>query len=265
MTTSLEVQKVPKTLVDADYAQLISEGYIVFERLIDAKEIAEIRAECVPLLGPIGRNSFEGFLTQRTYNLLPKTRVFDKLIEHPRILSLLDRILLPNYLLSQAQVIKILPGQSAQLLHCDDGGYRVPRPRPALGVATVWALDEFTRENGATQIVPRSHLWGNERRPTREEAHPCAMPPGSAILFLGTLWHGGGVNRSEAARLAVTCQYNEPWLRQQENFLLEVSPEVAATLPENILRMIGYSIYPPFFGMVDGMHPKRLLNFRRRI
>ncbi len=70
---------------------------------------------------------------------------------------------------------------------------------------------------------------------------------------------GRSILRSSRARLAATCQYCEPWLRQQENFLLEVAPELAASLSENLRRMIGYSILPPFYGMVNGMHPKRLL------
>jgi ectoine hydroxylase-related dioxygenase (phytanoyl-CoA dioxygenase family) len=85
------------------------------------------------------------------------------------------------------------------------------------------------------------------------------MPAGSCVLFLGTLWHGGGANSSDRPRLAVTAQYCEPWLRPQEAFTLSVGPDIAPVLSEDIQRMIGYSIHPPFVGMVDGMHPKRLL------
>jgi ectoine hydroxylase-related dioxygenase (phytanoyl-CoA dioxygenase family) len=85
------------------------------------------------------------------------------------------------------------------------------------------------------------------------------MPAGSCILFLGTLWHGAGENRTAADRLAITAQYCEPWLRTQENYFLSVSRETAASVSENIRRMLGYSIHPPFAGMSDGMHPKRKL------
>lgn len=92
-----------------------------------------------------------------------------------------------------------------------------------------------------------------------DEAVPVVMPAGSALFFLGTLWHGGGSNRSGAPRLAATCQYCEPYLRQQENFSLELSRDVVASLSPELQSLVGYSIFPPFMGMVDGKHPKRLL------
>ena len=85
------------------------------------------------------------------------------------------------------------------------------------------------------------------------------MAAGSAVFFLGSLWHGGGANTTDHSRLAVTGQYCEPWLRQQENFFLEIPLEQARTLRASILSMIGYSIHPPFMGYVDGVHPRRLL------
>ena len=85
------------------------------------------------------------------------------------------------------------------------------------------------------------------------------MPQGSVIFFVGTLWHGGGENRSSGSRLAVTCQYCEPWLRQQENFFLELSAETLRSMPEKLLEMVGYSIHAPLMGMVNGMHPKRVI------
>jgi ectoine hydroxylase-related dioxygenase (phytanoyl-CoA dioxygenase family) len=123
------------------------------------------------------------------------------------------------------------------------------------------ALDDFTPENGATRIIPASHLWAN-RLPTAEEAAsavPVVMPAGSVVLFTGTLWHGGGGNRSAASRLALTAQYCAPWCRQQENFSLSVPRDVVLQCSEHIRRLLGYSIHAPFMGMVDGMHPKRLL------
>jgi ectoine hydroxylase-related dioxygenase (phytanoyl-CoA dioxygenase family) len=245
--------------IEADFQKLIEDGYVVIENLISHEDVATIREVCVPLLDKTGRNSFEGHLTQRLYNVLARTRAADMLVEHPRILALLDRLMMPNYLLSQAQAINILPGEQAQLLHADDGFYRLSRPRPPLGAATIWAIDDFTEQNGATLVIPGSHGWGDDRRPALEEAIPVIMPAGSAVLFAGTLWHGGGANQSEEPRLAFTCQYCEPWLRQQENFLLEIDRATAASLSDTLQSLIGYSIHPPFMGMVDGKHPKRLL------
>jgi ectoine hydroxylase-related dioxygenase (phytanoyl-CoA dioxygenase family) len=183
------------------------------------------------------------------------------LVERPLILGCLDRIFEPNYLLSQLQAINILPGEAQQPLHPDDAFYRVPRPRPPLGAATIWAIDDFTEENGATVAIPKSHLW-DDRVPNEEDLkhqQSVVMPAGSVLLFVGTLWHGGGANRSHAARLCVSAQYCAPWCRTQENYSLSLSRDTVKKCSEHIQRMLGYSIHPPFMGFVDGKHPKRLL------
>ena len=127
-------------------------------------------------------------------------------------------------------------------------------------MAAVFAIDEFTPDNGATVAIPGSHLWGEDRFPEDgDQRVQAVMPAGSCILFLGNLWHGGGENHSGDSRLAITAQYCEPWVRTQENYFLSVSRETAASVSENIRRMLGYSIHPPFMGMSEGMHPKRKL------
>ncbi|MDP9962879.1 ectoine hydroxylase-related dioxygenase (phytanoyl-CoA dioxygenase family) [Variovorax paradoxus] len=262
-TTRTSYEGVQLEGIDADYARLMRDGYVIIETLLAPDQLQKVRAAAGECLGPTGRNSFEGKLTQRVYDVFSKTRSVDALAEHPRVLGLLDRLFLPNYLLSQAQIINILPGSEPQLLHHDDGAYPIPRPRKALGAATIWAIDDFTAQNGSTVVVPGSHTWDDHRTPIDGEPIPCVMSAGSVVVFLGTLWHGGGRNFSQESRLAVTCQYCEPWLRQQENFMSEVPLSIANTLSEDLLRMIGYSVLPPFFGMVNGMHPKRLLSVGR--
>jgi Phytanoyl-CoA dioxygenase (PhyH) len=251
---------VDPSVVDADLAGIERDGYVILADLLTAAECEEIKAAVEPFLTKTGRNSFEGLHTRRLYNILNKTRVCDRLVEHPRVLALLDRLFLPNYLLSQMQAIEIDPGEQAQLMHHDDGMYPVPRPRPPLGAATIWAIDAFTEDNGATVVVPGSHHWGAGRRATDDDVQiSMVMPPGSCVFFVGTLWHGGGANRSDQSRLAVTAQYCEPWLRPQEAFTLSTPREIAQVVSEDIRRMLGYSIHPPFVGMVGGVHPKRLL------
>ena len=215
-TASAGTTEDPAT-VEADLVALQLDGYVVLENLISTQECERIRAAVTGLLDRTGRNTFEGERTQRVYSVLNKTRACDGLVDHPRVLALLDRLFLPNYLLSQLQVIDITPGETAQLLHPDDAIYPVPQPRAPLAAATVWAIDAFTADNGATVVLPGSHRW--DRTPTDDDPRlPVEMPPGSCVFFLGTLWHGGGANRSAHARLAVTAQYCEPWLRPQEAF-----------------------------------------------
>ena len=258
-TSSEAAQQVPAEIVEADLAEVAKKGYVVIEGLLSEAELDAIREAAQPLLEHSGRNDFEGLKTQRVYAVLSKTRAMDRLVDHPRILAMLDRLFLPNYLLSQLQVINILPGESSQALHADDSFYPVPRPRPPLGAATVWAIDEFTADNGATSIVPGSHVWPDDRLPKDDEAVPAVMSAGSVIFYPGTFWHGGGENRSDGARLAITCQYCEPWVRTQENYFLGTPLDGVAEVSEDIRRLLGYSIHPPFIGMVNGMHPKRLL------
>lgn len=250
---------VDSAVVDADMAALARDGYVVWENLLDAKQCREIREVVRPWLGHTGRNSFEGRRTQRVYSVLSRTRVCDRLVDNPRVLAVLDRLLMPNYLLSALQAINIQPGESAQMAHHDDGFYPIPRPREPLAAATIWAIDDFTADNGATVVVPGSHRWGKRRPGHGDPALPVVMPAGSCVFFVGTLWHGGGANTSAHDRLAVTAQYCQPWLRPMEAFTLSVSRDIARNVSEDIQRMLGYSIHPPFVGAVDGLHPLRLL------
>lgn len=272
-----------------DLETIREHGYLILPSLIDASELTEIRAALRPHLREqgAGRNNFEGYATERVYALVGKGAPFARLVEHPRVLALCDALLEPNYLLTASQAIRIYPGETPQPWHVDDGFYRIPRPRPAVSVSTIWAIDPFTADNGATQIVPGSHRWGDApleelvaelsreitvRDPARAPRTgitpesvartmiTATMPAGSVILFLGTLLHRGGENRSTAARLAVSHQYCEPWARQQENFVLAVPPSRARTLSPRVQALLGYSIHPPFMGHVGGVHPARLLD-----
>jgi ectoine hydroxylase-related dioxygenase (phytanoyl-CoA dioxygenase family) len=257
------VSIVAETSIQADLDHLHQQGYVVIPSLLSRGQIGRIKAELAPYLrGTLrGRNDFEGFETERVYALLAKAPVIAELVEHPRILPMLDRLLAPNYLLSANLAIQLYPGETRQPLHFDDGFYKVPRPRRAYGVSTIWAIDEFTTDNGATEIIAGSHLWGAER-PAEDDPRieSVIMPAGSVIVFMGTLWHRGGANQSAAPRLAITPQYCEPWLRQIENQVLAVPREMAAKYSQRVQELLGYSIHPPFMGYVDGMHPGRLID-----
>jgi ectoine hydroxylase-related dioxygenase (phytanoyl-CoA dioxygenase family) len=241
-----------------------TDGYAIVERALDPTEIAELIEALAPYEAgrPMGRNDFEGDRSQRVYSLAAKGAVFQRLAEHPRIAALLDRVLLPNCLLSTLQSIRLHPGENAQEWHTDDAFYLVPRPRAStLGVSVIWAIEDFTEENGATQVIPGSQRWGGEHPDRRTyDVVTAVMPAGSAILFDGALWHRGGENRSAGTRLAISPQYCQPFLRPQESQLLIVPPEDARACSNRMRSMLGYSIHPPFIGQVDGMHPLRLVD-----
>ncbi len=257
-------------------------GFLIFERVLSAEKVAAIRDALAPHLGRDlkGRNDFEGLNTNRVYALLAKSPAFAELVIHPLMLAFVEAELGPSCLLSAFLAINLHPGETVQPWHTDDGGARLPRPRPALGVSTFWAIDDTTETNGSTEVIPGSHLWDERRidgaatpadfdaRSALDQDHDAgfradavklAMPSGSLAIAKGTLWHRGGSNRSDRSRLIITPQYCAGWVRQLENMCLAVPPEVAENLPERARELIGYSIHPPFMGYVDGVHPKRLL------
>ena len=202
------------------------------------------------------------------------------------MLALCDEFLERNYLLTASQAINILPGETPQPFHTDDSFYRIARPRDAVSLSSIFALDPFTLENGATQVVPGSHRWADaeidrlladvdfetvpsaDRTPRPKGAPPAwfradlvdvEMPAGAAIAFLGTLVHRGGENRSDRPRLALSNQYCQPWARQQENYFLSIPQEQARAMPPRVQELLGYSVHPPFMGHANGLHPRRAL------
>ena len=257
-------------------------GYLIFERVLSPANVAGIRTALAPFLARDlkGRNDFEGEKTNRVYALLAKSPLFAELAIHPLALAFAEAELGPSCLLSALLAINLHPGETVQPWHFDDNGAKVPRPRPALGISTFWAIDDTTELNGSTEVIPGSHLWdgqavegavkpadfSNETAPNadhdpgnRPDAVKLMMPSGSLAIAKGTLWHRGGANRSDRPRLIITPQYCAGWVRQLENMALAVPAELAEKLPERARELIGYSIHPPFMGHVDGVHPKRLL------
>jgi ectoine hydroxylase-related dioxygenase (phytanoyl-CoA dioxygenase family) len=239
-------------------------GCAVVTGALDADRVAATRAELDEVLAstPTGRNDFEGYATRRIYRLFAKTRAFDDLAVHPVLLEVARALLGPAPQLSAPTGIEIGPGEPAQILHRDDAIYPLPEPHAEVVLNTMWAFDDFTVENGATRFVAGSHRWGPGRQPGPDDEHDvihAEMPAGSVALYTGSIWHGGGANTTGSPRLGVILEYLAGWLRPQENHVIGVPPEVVARLPEALQELLGYGIYPPFMGYVDGRHPRRFL------
>jgi ectoine hydroxylase-related dioxygenase (phytanoyl-CoA dioxygenase family) len=257
------METMPATSASEDVAQrLTDDGYVVVTGMMDDAGLQAARADLGRVLQTTktGRNFFEGFDTQRVYALFAKTRMFDQAAVDPLLLGVLDQVL-GHYQLSAPVGICIGPGEKAQVLHRDDSIYPVPEPHPPLVVNTMWPLDEFTAENGATRFIPGSHRWEPGRRPAASDpVETAVMSPGSVMFYLGSLWHGGGANQTSASRLGVILEYCSGWLRQQENHCLAVPRDTVRELPERLQELLGYNIYPPFVGYVDGRHPRKVLS-----
>jgi ectoine hydroxylase-related dioxygenase (phytanoyl-CoA dioxygenase family) len=241
--------------------ELEEDGYAVVPDVLTSHEIEAVRAALAPhfALGMRGRNPFEGHETQRVYCLVAKSRAFDRLILDPLVLDVSERVLGANFLLTATLAIKLEPGESAQDFHYDDIFYRLPRPRETYSVSTLWAMDDFTPENGATLLYPGSHRWGDDRPRELPGVVTATMTAGSVLVYYGTLVHAGGANVSTGDRLGISIQYATAWARQQENFMMALGVDGARVLPPRLQELIGYSIHPPFMGMIDGRHPKKLL------
>ena len=248
--------------------EILAQGFTVIPDFMSPDTITAVRQGLAPFQDSHhGRNDFEGFKTERVYTLVARAKVFEDLVEEPRALAILDRLLQPGYLLTATQSIQINPGETAQSLHTDDGFYRLPRPRPAISYTLIAAVDAFTQANGCTEVVPGSHMWGNqgaEGRPNDLDEIagmlvPMEVPAGGCFIMAGTLIHRGGGNRTDRSRLAFTNQYCEPWARPQENFFLGIPSGQVQGMSVRVQQLLGYDVWPPFMGMVTGSHPAKAL------
>ncbi len=240
--------------------QLRATGHVMVENLLTADEVAEMRDATTALMGPRGRQEFEGFNTQRVYGVMAHTNALDPLVEHPLVLDVLDHFLQVNYLLSQVVAINIESGETEQHLHHDNLLYPIPRPRPPISVATMWSLTDFTETNGGTRFISGSHLWDGRLPDEDDVISHAEMPAGSVLFYLGTLWHGGGANRTDDGRIGVTVQYCQPWGRTVENFGLSMDLDRVRRCSDEMQSMLGFNIHSNLMGYVDGRHPARLLS-----
>ena len=239
---------------------LAHDGYVILDGVLSSSEVESVRDAMRPFLDatPFGANSFVGRRTRRVFGLPATTRALDGLLIHPAVLTVLDEVL-GRYLLSTTVAVEIHPGETAQTLHTDARAWPVGEGVGQIVVNAIWALDDFTASNGATSVVPGSHLA--DEPPAADAARVATtMAAGSVLVYVGTLWHGGGANASSAPRLGLIVGYTVPWVRPQENFTLTCPPAIARHVPPRLQRLLGYELYPPFVGHVAGEDPARLLD-----
>ncbi len=253
----------PQTPIDRLAEAIEHDGYVIIEGL--APDLADRGAtELAPHIAaaPVGHTAFLGARTKRVGALLRRSAAARELVIHPTVLALADRVLLPHcarYQLNFSGIMHLMPGAGAQALHRDGILYPFLHPCPPTLMPVMWALSDFTAENGATLLVPGSHRWEHDRQPHADEIVAAAMPAGSALVYTGGILHGGGVNRSSVERTGMALQYSLGWLRQEENQYLANPPEVARAYPERLQRLIGYDYGGPYLGFVNGDDPHRVL------
>ena len=236
------------------------DGCLIIPELVDHASIDAIVADMQPHLDkrPTCEDDFLGVRTKRLQALLAKSHGVGDLLAHDKLLAIFDRVFGPycdTFTLSSNSLSVIGPDETPQQLHRDDVLYPFTHPSKRQSHCTAfWALSDFTQANGATRIVPGSHLWDDVREPKEAETVQAVMPKGSVCVFLGAVYHGGSRNvTTDEWRMGMFAGYILGWLRQEQNFYLTVPPEIAKTLPEKVARLIGYEVHRPFLGFVTDM------------
>lgn len=231
---------------EAIAALLDSDGALILDDVLSADQTRAVLDELNPYIEatPTGRDAFTGFATTRTGALVARSAKSRELVMHPAMLAACDVFLkraCDRYQLHLTQVIRIRPGQPRQVLHRDRlawGGWLNREVEPQFN--TIWALTDFTEENGATQVVPGSPAWPESRRAEPDEIGYAEMKAGSVLIYSGSVIHAGGENRSEGDRVGVNITYCLGWLRQEENQYLACPPQIARTLDPKLQGLLGY-------------------------
>ena len=241
------------------------DGYAILPDVIESSLLDGLRAD----LGRIERdegikpalNIFEGAKTVRIYNLLARGKVYEAIPVHERVLPIVERVLDRGCLVSSLSSIAIDPGETAQPMHADDQLIPLPRPHVPIVCNTMWAVTDFTDENGATRLVPVSHKA--DRPPELGESLvtiAASMKRGSVLVYNGSLWHGGGANRTTERRMGIAMNYCAGWMRQQENQQLGIPREIARGFGERLRKLCGFGLYRGLLGHIDKCSPADLLD-----
>lgn len=239
-------------------------GYVILTNVLNEKQLStlhqelesyfEIRQNCQAL--------FFGFNTKRIEALFSKSKIVQEMATNEQVLEVVDYVLGDNcddFQINLTQGIRINPGEKAQILHPDSALFPISNKPFEFVMNALWAYSDFKKENGATQIVPGSHKWAEDRKPEPQEILYAEMPAGSVLLYAASLLHGGGANTSNETRTGIAIGYCLGWLRQSENQYLSYPIQVAKTFNPVLQRLIGYNVHRPNLGWVNGHDPIILL------
>jgi ectoine hydroxylase-related dioxygenase (phytanoyl-CoA dioxygenase family) len=245
--------------------QIKADGYAIAPDIIGVKFLGRIRKEVARLVSsarrPMPPNDFSGFNTLRYFDLLNEKSIWTEVAAHPPVLEIIYRSLGRDCLLSVLCTALVGARERAQAIHCDDDIYALPRPHPHLVLNTLWALDDFKEENGATRVVTGSHLFNAPPKLNRTYGtFPLEMKRGSVAFILGTTYHGAGENITPRRRDAIIVNYCAGIMRQQENFMLELTRDRVRTFSPTVQRLVGYGLTRAGAGRIGFENPKDLVH-----
>jgi ectoine hydroxylase-related dioxygenase (phytanoyl-CoA dioxygenase family) len=250
--------------LEAHAARIARDGYTILEDAIEPEFVDALSGDLLRLERELAvrpaRNDFEGTCTIRIYNLLVHGSLYERIPVHSRVLPLVEAVLDAGCLVSSLSSIAIDPGETAQPIHADDQLIPLAKPHVATVCNTMWALTDFTEANGATRIIPGSHLRDHSPIYGRHyDSIAAEMRRGSVLVWHGSLWHGGGGNRTDARRVGIAMNYCAGWIRQQENQQLGIPREVAQRFAPRLRELVGYGVYNGLIGHIDKRSPAKLL------
>lgn len=251
------------TMRDAHVARVKQQGFTIVERAFDAA-LADALSDALEKLEreqniKPAMNGFEGHKTVRIYNLLAYGVPFTRVPTDENVLPVVEGVLDSGCLISSLSSIAIDPGETAQPIHSDDQVIPLDKPHRSIVCNSMWALTDFTDANGATRLVPGSHKKPSPEYGGRYETIPAEMKKGSVLIWDGSLWHGGGANRTDKRRTGIAMNYCAGFIRQQENQQLGLAPELVRTFSPRLQELIGYGVYQGLIGHIDKKSPQQLL------
>jgi len=244
--------------------RIAEDGYSILESVIEPELVDALSADLLRIererdVRP-ANNEFEGSRTWRIYNLLVHGKLYEGIPVHENVLPVVEKVLDEGCLVSSLSSIAIGPEETPQPIHADDQLIPLVKPHVATVCNTMWALTDFTGENGATRIIPGSHL--RDQSPDfgkHYDSIPAEMKKGSVLIWHGSLWHGGGANRTGERRVGIAMNYCAGFIRQQENQQLGIPREIARGFSPRLRELVGYSVYRMLIGHIDKRSPVELL------
>lgn len=245
-------------------ARMRQDGFTIIENAIEPELLAALNEALARLERDLNArpamNGFEGHHTVRIYNLLAHGAPFDRVPVHANVLPVIEDVLDAGCLISSLSSIAIDPGEIAQPIHSDDMIIPLAKPHAPIVCNSMWALTDFTEANGATRLVPGSHVKPSPDYGGAYDTIPAEMPAGSVLVWDGALWHGGGANRTGQRRTGIAMNYCAGFIRQQENQLLGVPADIARSFSPRLQELMGYGVYQGLIGHIDKQSPAQILN-----
>ncbi len=251
-------------MTGAALADIGARGYTVLEDVLDDDACDALLADLARIEAALDArpsdNGFEGRRTIRVYNLLAHGPAWADLVTNPTVLPVVEGVLDDGCLLSSLSSIRILPGEGTQPVHADDQVMPLAKPHAATVCNTMWALTDFTAENGATRVVAGSHTADHSPDYGRPyDTEPATMRRGSVLVWHGSLWHGGGANTTDRDRVGIAANFCAGFVRQQENQQLGLPADLVRTFPPRLQELLGYGIYRGLIGHIDKRTPAEVV------